>query len=322
MIIDTHSHFGKDYYCGDINIDNYIDCCKKMGVTTGFLMPSPWPMYEKDGKEIVSLIWEHQNFTQRSYYKVKNGNRIKITENPYLDVNYAYYNLLKEKTQMDLRFVPLLHGVLDTGSYLEKILNEMQPPAIKIHNFASGFSIDNINMELIDVIKQKNIPLIIHTSVYNYDYGYGASTSFFRNECHPYKWAKFLIDNNLRGVLNHGACLNQDAIELVNKCDNLMIGTGPDLDISRDYFKVDLDKEKYFKSGYLNLLMKMVLPSKLLFDVDFNWNLDFNKIDTSQISRFNLMWSSSDLDKILCENALNFFDLSNERVITMARRKK
>lgn len=45
MIIDLRSHFGRDFYCGKISIEVYISCCNKIGVTTGFLMPSPWPIY-------------------------------------------------------------------------------------------------------------------------------------------------------------------------------------------------------------------------------------------------------------------------------------
>jgi hypothetical protein len=172
------------------------------------------------------------------------------------------------------------------------------------------------------VIKQKNIPLIIHTSVYNYDYGYGASTKYFRNECHPYKWAKFLIDNKLRGVLNHGACLNQDTIELVKNNPNLVIGIGPDLDISKDYFKVDYDKDKYLKSNYLKLLKKMISSNKLLFDIDFNWNMDGNKYDVNQIERISSVWADYEIDNILYNNALSFFELENNNSIIKLNKRK
>ena len=315
MIIDAHSHFGKDFYCGKINIEDYIECCKEIGVTTGFLMPSPWPIINKNGIETVSLIWEHQNYINRYYYKIQNGKKINVIKNPYCDVNYIYFNELKKNTEIDLRFIPLLHATLDEADYLEKMLNDIKPPAIKIHNFASGFSIENINMELMEVIKHNNIPLIIHTSVYNYDYGYGASTRFFRNECHPYKWAKFLIDNNLKGVLNHGACLNLDAINLVNNNENLMIGIGPDLDISKDFFKVDINKEAYFKSSYLKFLKQMVSANKLLFDIDFNWNINDDIYDIEQIKRYKSIWKNSELEDILYKNAINFFKLDSSNLI-------
>ena len=95
-----------------------------------------------------------------------------------------------------------------------------------------------------------------------------------------------------------------------NKNDKLMIGIGPDLDISRDYFKVDVDKEKYNKIGYLKLLKKKVLASKILFDVDFNWNVDNNKLDYSQIERMSQIWSESELDSILYDNAFKYYKLN------------
>lgn len=311
MIIDTHSHFGKDYYCGNINIEDYIKCCKKIGVSIGFLMPSPWPITIINGKEITSLIWEHENYRKKFYYQFDGEKKSEIYKNPYLDVNYSYYDIVRNNKEMNLKFIPLIHGKLDTAEYLESLIETINPPAVKMHNFASGFSIDDINMELMEILRSKGIPIILHTSVYNYNYGYGASTRFFRNECHPYKWAKFLVDNNLKGVLNHGACLNSDAIELVNRNKNLMIGIGPDLDISRDYFKVDIDKNEYKEDTYLTSLKKMVDPHKLLFDIDYNWNLDGNEYDISQVERFETIWSGSELEDLLCNNALNYYALKD-----------
>ena len=311
MIIDSHSHFGRDFYCGKISIEEYISCCNKIGVTTGFLMPSPWPIYTKDCKEITSLIWEHQNYVNKRYFRLEDGtNKIEIFKNPYYEVNYSYNDFLKNvDSSVNLMFVPLMHGVLDNAEYFEKMLDDINPPAVKIHNFGSGFSIDKINMDLVDIIRSKNIPLIIHTSVYNYDYGYGASTRYFRNECHPYLWAKFLVENNIRGVLNHGACLNKEAINLVNSSDNLMIGIGPDLDISRDFFKVDIEKDVYLSNNYLCLLKNISSANKLLFDIDFNWNLDGEKYDVQQINRLIEIWNTDEIEKILCKNALQFFGL-------------
>lgn len=41
MIIDAHSHFGNDFYCGHISLDEYIRTCNNIGVKTALLMPPP-----------------------------------------------------------------------------------------------------------------------------------------------------------------------------------------------------------------------------------------------------------------------------------------
>lgn len=312
MIIDCHSHFGNDYYCGNIDLDSYIKYCKALGIDIGFLMPTPWPNYfNEDGKEVTSLIWEHVNYKIKIYYSVINGKKEQIYKNPYEQVNLQYFNLIKyNNTNIRLEFIPLVHGVSDTPDYLYKLLSKTKPLAVKMHGFASGFSPKDIKPEICDILKYFDLPIILHTSVYNYGYGYGYDTKYWRNECHPYRWVKFLKDNDLKGVLNHGACLNDDSILEVNKSDKLMIGIGPDLDISRDYFKVDVDKEIYNKIGYLKLLKKKVLASKILFDVDFNWNVDNNKLDYSQIERMSQIWSESELDSILYDNAFKYYKLN------------
>lgn len=323
MIIDTHSHIGKDYYCGNISIDDYIDYCNKIGVEFGFVMPTPWPeYYDLSNNKITSLLWEHENFVKKNYFSLKNNCKIQIEANPYKSVNYYYYNeVCKNNSNIDITFIPLIHGVLDEAYYLEKILLDMKPPAVKMHGFGSGFSPDEINCDVISILKSHNIPIILHTSVYNYDYGYGADTRFWRNECHPLRWARFLVNNGLKGVLNHGACLNQEAISIVNSSDNIMIGIGPDLDISQDYFKVDVDKDSYYNLGYLNILKEQVPSEKLLFDVDFNWNNDGNLLDYDQINRLSTIWGYKDMENILSKNAINFFEICKPKIKKIGQKK-
>lgn len=323
MIIDTHSHIGKDYYCGEILLEDYIDYCNKIGIDMGFVMPTPWPEYhDLHNEKITSLLWEHENYVKKNYFSLKNNHKMQVKFNPYEYVNYYYYNeICNVKTNVCLNFIPLIHGVLDTADYLEKMLLDINPYAVKMHGFGSGFSPEEINDDVISILKHFDIPIILHTSVYNYSYGYGADTRFWRNECHPFRWSRFLINNNLKGVLNHGACLNQEAILLVNSSDNIMIGIGPDLDISKDYFKVDLDKEAYFNLGYLNILKERVSSEKLLFDIDFNWNNNGDLLDYSQVHRLSTIWNNDDMENILSKNAINFFKIDNPKTKKISQKK-
>ncbi|MBQ7139923.1 MAG: hypothetical protein IJO32_00290 [Bacilli bacterium] len=317
MIIDTHSHIGNDFYCGNIKIQDYIQFCKKNKIDIGFLMPTPWPQYKDNNQYVTSLIWEHDNYIKKNYYSLINGNKVSIESNPYKNVNYNCFDEINKNhcSDIQLYFVPLIHGVLDNANYLEKMLGELNPKAVKMHGFGSGFSPTEIKSDIVEILKYYDIPIILHTSVYNYDYGYGADTKYWRNECHPYKWIEFLLKNNLKGVLNHGACLHNETIDLVNKSEKIMVALGPDLDISKDFFKVDIPKETYLKIEYLKYLKQKLVSTKILFDIDYNWNVDENNnIDNNSIQRVSETWSENELDNILYNNALEFFKLSHNEV--------
>lgn len=207
MIIDSHSHIGEDFYNGNIELKKYIEYCKKTNINIGLVMPPPWAIYIKNEKKIVSLLWEHVDNVISSYYSLtEDGKKNEILLNPYLEVNYHLLNIVKKAEQVytKLFFVPLVHGKLDTPEYLEKLLTNLDIPAVKMHGFGSGFAPRDVTPELIELLQKFDLPIIIHTSVYNYNYGYGYETKFWRNECHPLKWAEFLVKNNLKGVLNHG----------------------------------------------------------------------------------------------------------------------
>lgn len=316
MIIDTHSHIGKDFYFKESKLSSYDDFCNKNNIDIGFLMPMPWPVYKKDSTEICSLVWEHENYSLIHYYKlINNGQNLEkkiVTSNPYKEVNEYYYNLIKNSnTKTKIKFIPLLHGVLDEPKYLDELIKNTKPIAVKFHGFSGCFFKDDIKFDLIEILKYYDIPVILHTSVYNYNDGYGIGTKFWRNKCSPKDWIDFLIKNELRGVLNHGACLDYDVINMINKSNNIMIGLGPDLDISLDPYKVAISKEDYLKESYLELLKKMACSEKILFDLDYNWNLDGKgNLDYGSIERINKVWSYSDSERILFKNAKAFYKLN------------
>lgn len=306
MIIDGHSHFGLDYYNGKIELEDYVSFAKKNNISIGLLMPPPWPIVN----EGVSLLWEYKD-NHYNYFSInKNGDKITVLKNPYCMVNEYYKNMLENVNSDDVKlfYVPLIHGLLDEPDYVEKLLCDGNIPAIKFHGFGSGFNPKMVSGEIIEILKYLNIPIIIHTSVYNYDHGYGFDTKFWRNEQHPLKWAKFIIDNQLTGVLNHGACLNAETMKLVNLYDGLMVGLGPDLDISHDYFKVDLPKKLYQGINYLKYLKDKLSLDKILYDVDFNWNEDptTGLLDNNSINRIIDVFGDESR-KILYGNAKSFY---------------
>ena len=313
MIIDTHSHIGRDFYFGESKIEDYDNFCVKNNINVGFLMPMPWPVYSKNGVDICSLLWEHYNYEKINYYKfyLKNNKKETIIYNPYEEINKFYYEKLqKYNSKTKVKFIPLVHGKLDNPYYLENMIRKTKPLAIKFHGFSGGFFADDINGNIVDIIKFYDIPIIIHTSVYKYNDGYGVDTKYFRNKCSPKNWYNFLKSNNLKGVLNHGACLDEEIIKKVNSNKNIMIGIGPDYDIASDPYKVLTEKKLYLDVGYLNLLKNMIDPEKLLFDVDYNWNFgNDNELDNDSIKRIRKTWNYLDSENILGKNAKAFYRL-------------
>lgn len=313
MIIDAHSHIGRDFYFGESKIEDYDKFCIKNNIDVGFLMPMPWPVYSKNGVDICSLLWEHENYEKINYYKfyLKGNKKDTIIYNPYEEINKLYYEKLqKYNSKTKVKFVPLVHGKLDNPYYLENMIRETKPVAIKFHSFSGGFFADDVKRDIIDVIKFYNIPIIIHTSVYKYNDGYGVDTKYFRNKCSPKNWYEFLKANGLKGVLNHGACLDEEVIKQVNSNKNIMVGIGPDYDIARDPYKVLAAKELHLNVGYLNLLKRMIDPEKLLFDVDYNWNSgNNNELDNDSIKRIRKTWNYLDSENILGKNAKAFYKL-------------
>ncbi len=319
MIIDAHSHIGKDYYFGESSLFDYDNFCLLNNINIGLLMPMPWPVLKDKNNSTCALIWEHTNYEKIHYYKQVNhlGKILKekILCNPYEKVNKYYFDLIsKSNTKTKIYFVPMIHGVLDDPYYVDNLIKETKPKAIKFHGFSGGFFKEDVKPELIEIFKFYNVPIILHTSVYNYDDGYGLETKFWRNKCCPNSWVRFLIDNNLRGTLNHGACLDKEVIKIVNNSENIMIGLGPDLDISLDPYKVCVPKNKYFSLGYLNILKKLVSADKLLFDLDYNWNVDCcGNIDYNSLDRIRNTWTYSDCEKILSQNAKQFYKLTKNK---------
>ncbi len=314
-IIDAHSHIGSDLYFGKGKLEEYIQFCKKIGITESLLMPQPNCFYVINGKKIPCVSWTFDG--NKMIYNTYDGKNI----NPYKYLNYYYYCELKKIKNHKSHFIPLIHPVLDRIEYIEELITKIRPKALKIHGMGSGVSPEDISEELIVLLKKYNIPLIVHCEYdsrksNNYEIG----KKILKTKNSAFNWANLFVNKGLKGVLTHGAGIDRRVLQLLrnNKGKNIMIGIGPDLFISYLRYKFDNYESQ---EEYLELIKRYVPIDKIVFDVDYDWNIvptDNNgRIDEEVVRRIKKVWSSEvEQNKIFYDNSRKFFGLEKENNLT------
>lgn len=303
-IIDSHSHIGVDYFFKFPGIlTEYLTKASQIGITDSLLMPTPCPVITKNGKEIVPLIWNYENKLFNFYQKEFKGNQTAVRENPYLLANNLLESEISKvnKGSIRLHFVPLVHPIFDTIEYLDSLLKQ-KPVAIKLHGISSAFSPYDIGNNFWNIVRKYNIPIIVHT---DYD-NTGSETPLvkLRNLNQPLDWIKVFKINNVKALLTHGVRLCPESAKIVNQSNNFVVGIGPDSLIAHE-------KERLYSDGiYLDELFSMINIDKLVFDIDYPWNIKNDSLDFNSVKRIkNLSISESDLDRVLFENSASFFNL-------------
>lgn len=337
MIIDAHSHIGKDYMQEECKLSSYVEYLKKVGIDMGLVMPVPSPIYTvtRRGSNCIlkTLSFKYDEYKQSfNYYTAviqENGEeQIRaVIKNPYKYFNYKYYQEIKSNDDETIRleFVPIIHPKFDTIQYLDKLVGDMNPIAFKIHGIGAGISTEDMSEGIIRFLQEKRIPLILHTDYDNLESGNKKERMILRNKNKASNWARFLKTNNLKGVLNHGAVLDKEAIDIVNESDNIILAIGPDLDMNAFPNRLMVDRKILEQFGYLEILRRWVRPDKLLFDVDYNWNMDRNtrELDYGCVERVNNTWLNlEDRKRIFSENALNFFNIRDRCKIASENEKE
>lgn len=294
LIIDGHSHIGNDYYRGLINVKNYVEFAKYIGIDAAILMPVPNPIL--DGQKKFKCFYKDNKL----HYFPKS--------NAFEYANYkCYEEIIKNDSQeLKLFFAPLLNPHIDEIKYLEKMTYETNPVAYKIHGTANGVDPYLINEDFIRFVKLQTKPLIIHTHYDKNINNYNEATKYIYRANHPIKWANFLEKNKIHGILNHGACLDLETIDIINKSKYIKIGLGPDFVIENNPQKLVLSNEIINNKGYLLLLKDLVKTDKIIFDIDYNWN----NSDSLSIQRIKRVWSNIDDQKQIFEN--NIIGICND----------
>ncbi len=296
-IIDCHSHIGNDWIWGESNIEKYILLAKELGISKSLLMPSPGQVdYKTLKNRLLCYKYEKDKFEYWSQVS-KECLSSRFINDKTFDIISTY------KDEHNIYFVPFIHPILDTPEYLYELKEKYNPVAFKIHGVASGITPEIFNQDFINALKKINIPIIVHT-----DYSNDTNSIQYKNSA--YLWARFFIENDLKGYLAHAARFDTKAWDLVNRNDNLVIGLGPDLLIyqRKNSFK---DGNILPDVGTLKLLHDNLDINKIMFDVDFSWNVvdETKKMDFDMIDRVTREFGEKDSEKVLSLNPKNFFNI-------------
>jgi len=301
IVIDAHSHIGKDYFWMDSNLSGYLELLSNNQVDIGMLMPVPGETLAGDRSKRY-FFWEKDMDGNTTY--VSDFYR-KDFKNPYLLINEMTYSEIKNSdTKQRLEFIPLIHPLLDEEDYLYYMVERYNPLALKMHGIGCGCGPKDIGKEYINHLKKINLPIIVHT---DYSKDPTIPVDKLRRDNNPYDWARFFIDNDLKGYLTHGCRVDLKTFDLVNKNDNLIVGIGPDLMISEEKFRWvdDIDDVQYLK-----ILRDHLATQKIVFDIDYSWNIKAkNDLDLHPMDRVNEVFDHDEKKLVLGLNAKRFFDI-------------
>ena len=295
-IIDCHSHIGTDWLWGPCDMNKYLELAEKLSITESMLMIAPG--LRINGKRIQ--IYEYKD-NQTKYSSEFNGLNVQS----YIYNNYLLREIRKAPDSIKIHFIPIIHPYFNDIDYLYFLKERYDVKAFKVHGTAMGFHPGMINKDYIKALKEIDIPIIAHTDVNK-----TLPEDAIQNMNNPYDWTKFFIDNELKGYITHAARLDFRCFDLINKNDNLVIGIAPDLMII--YNKHRLMYQPKDTDTVLSILSDNVDHNKIMFDVDFSWNVNNGQekiMDYNQVDRVNNIFNEKDRGKVLSKNARRFFKL-------------
>lgn len=295
-IIDCHSHIGIDWVWGNSSLEGYLLLCEKLGVTESLLMVAP-------GLKINDKRLLFYNF-DKGKVSYESGIGKPINSSYYNEYLFNTLKCVKNDSKLKINFVPIIHPMLDNIDYLYYLKEELNVKAFKMHGVAMGFYPEIINENFTKALKEINIPIIVHTD-YNKNDPY-----LIQNYNQPISWINYFLKNDLKGYITHAARLDFNSFDLINKNENLVIGISPDLMILFNKHRLYYDYKD--NETVLNILRDNVNHDKIMFDIDYSWNVNNGKekvMDFNQIERIKSVFEEKSCQKILSKNAKNFFKL-------------
>jgi len=305
VIIDAHSHIGQDFLFGNSDLSEYIEMCKRNGIMQGTLMPQPNACYVIQGKLVPCIKWYYEE-KGRIRYETYDG----MNKNPYKYINYYFHNECRKVNDIHIDFVPLIHPVLDNEDYIQELVRNTKPVALKIHGIGSGVEPTTIPESFINILKKLDLPIIIHAEYdnrkkTNYDVG----KKYIKDANHPVLWARFFVDNDLKGLITHGGGIDLETIKLIRGNKKIMLGIGPDFLLEQQGYRIS---ESQKGKAYLEALKEQIPLEQIVFDLDFNWNKgpDGVNVDEGTITRIKKVWTSQEeQERIFSKNIMEFYQI-------------
>lgn len=314
-IIDGHSHIGNERFNSreETKCTDYVTFASKCGVNVALIMPVPCPISPLDigelepNKTVLSWRFDGNKFEDYSESKIISDRYLK---NPYKEINEYYFKEINKSTTENLKlyFIPIIHPRLDSIDYLEELIVKYSPVALKIHSVGTLTSPNEISQDWVRIINKYDMPIIVHTDFNNGKFDSNPALYNAVKKADPLEWYNFFESNQITGVLNHGAALSIETLEKVNKSNYVKVGIGPDEYFGKDFGRLAIDKKTFDEKGFLKILHDVLLPEKLIFDIDFDYNQGQNKkLDFNCINRITGIWNEAESNLILCENIIDHF---------------
>jgi hypothetical protein len=309
---DAHSHIGTDTFIErEGNVSTYLKTAEKLHVTTSNIMPVPCPTYKTSKGTTQALIWEGVPSGFRYFRKTLSESGTVVEENPvnpYAEANNNLRQVIDKKNSgINLRYVPLIHPLLDAQEQVEKILSQ-RPIAVKIHGIAAGITPKQVPEGLLRVIASSRIPVIVHTD--NFSKKPKTSFDYLRRENRAIKWIDIFEKTGVRGYISHGAYLCPESFERINNTDQFLLGIGPVrlLQEDKEFFLQESPQDE--STIYPRKIFEQVEIGKVAFDIDFpcnTYDVDFTMPEAISRELAIAELSESEKGKVLSKNSIDFF---------------
>lgn len=315
--IDAHGHFGKSYLGPESSIEGYLSDAEKLGIVACIASPGPTPEITKEGLLFRPCMWAFKGDELIYLEQVCNLESTVIREspanvNPYQAVNDSLIAQIDRLVgKVSIYVMPIHHPILDTAEEISRLLISRKTIALKIHGVSTFTGPEDVNSGIIDTLKRRKKPLVVHTDMYKFEITNPIQKAYRLND--PIKWALWARETKIPTLITHGARLSQEAIQLASEVDNVVIGIAPDLLLGSEPERLAIEAD-----SYLNALLEIVPPNKLVFDIDYGWNVsernqwakrDWKMTDRLEQTAKKIGLKTRDLEDIYFNNAVSFFNL-------------
>ena len=279
MIIDSHVHVGKDNFPIAplrLGIDELIAGMDNEGIDKAIIFPFPVPKFVVGNDR----YWYFKENEELLRHRKEYPDRIYIAAG----ANFSDKMCIEHVNRMAM-----------DGDIC----------AVKFHSRAAGYGPEEINSEHLGVISELNIPLILHV-------GSGYEKEFIeRGKSISITGAiTFAKGNpNIRKIKFPLGMLHKrlyEALDLPNVAVDTSAISWYDEDKSEILAKEHLEHLPHKASEIIEMLLVKGYEEKVLFGSDNPYGVSYKK-ELSLVMESNI--KQEQLQKLLCENALNWFSL-------------